>query len=88
MPVIDHAHAPEAVPCLCLSHTVAVKAYAAAVEDAARAYASTLPEPCARAVVTFLRPDGSVIERCDVGPEPATTEGDATSTLVTAPRLT
>jgi hypothetical protein len=74
------SHGPN---CLCLSHATAVRAYAAAVEDSARAYASTLPEPCGRAVVVFLRPDGSAIERIDVEPE-GFTAADVTSNLAAA----
>jgi hypothetical protein len=79
---------PAPVCCLSLNMTTAVKAYAAAVEDAARAYASTLPEPCGWAVVTFHRPDGTIIERVDVLPESeaVTPVDDVLSTLVDAPR--
>jgi hypothetical protein len=88
LPVTPPAPAP--VCCLSLNHTTAVRAYAAGVEDAVRAFASTLPEPCSRAVVTFHRPDGTIIERVDVLPEPevtaGVTAGDALSNLVAAPQ--
>jgi hypothetical protein len=53
---------------LTLDLQAAIAAYAAALDDAIRAYGSTLPEDCARACVTFYRPDGSPIEILDVMP--------------------
>lgn len=62
--------APAVAQTLALNFQTAVRAYAAAVEDAIRAYAMEMTEPCARAVVVYYRPDGSIIERVDVEPEP------------------
>jgi hypothetical protein len=53
---------------LTLDLQAAIAAYAAALDDAIRAYGSTIGEPCARACVTFFRPDGTPIEILDVMP--------------------
>jgi hypothetical protein len=66
---------------LTLDLEAAVAAYAAAMDDAVRAFASQLGEPCCRACVTFYRPDGTPIAILDVPPAPAFTVAAETSGL-------